>query len=95
MSGRPYLSLFHRASSAHAILSSAGGGRAFGFGAAAELPGMVSSLQNGLRALSCTPKQFAPADPAAYAAFTADNIAAAFGKVLEGAGRRRVVTRTN
>ncbi|MDB5451805.1 MAG: hypothetical protein JWO33_383, partial [Caulobacteraceae bacterium] len=37
MSGRPYLSLFHRLSSAHTVLGAAGGGVALGFDGADEL----------------------------------------------------------
>ena len=44
MSGRPYLSVFHRASSSHEILSRAGGGIALGFDGAAELPGLIGPL---------------------------------------------------
>ena len=42
MSGRPFLSLFHSASSAHRILADAGGGYALSFATPDELEGLQS-----------------------------------------------------
>jgi hypothetical protein len=97
MSGRPYLSLFHRASSAHAVLASAGGGLAFSFGTAAELAALEQPLAEALRRLALAPESVGPADPAAYAAYEASAIARRFGEVFAvaeagaGAGRQRPV----
>jgi hypothetical protein len=83
MSGRPYVSLFHRESSAHAILQAAGGGRTYGFGAASELPALESQLKDALFELATTPERLGRADPAAYSAYTADSVSAAFARVFE------------
>src|SRR5207249_1517605 len=52
MSGRPFLSLFHRASSAHAILSASGGGSTLCFGDRDELNRLGGALAEGLRTLA-------------------------------------------
>ena len=59
MSGRPFLSLFHRASSAHAILTAAGGGRAFAFATPEELAELEAPLAEGLRTLAAAPSLLA------------------------------------
>jgi hypothetical protein len=83
MSGRPYLSLFHRASSAHAVLSSAGGGLAFSFGTAAELEALEQPLAEALRRLALAPQSAGRADPSAYASSTAAAVARRFGEVFD------------
>jgi hypothetical protein len=90
MSGRPYLSLFHARSSAHAILSAAGGGRALAFETAEEFETAHGLLAAGLAELAETPDRFAAADPCAYAPFTAHAIAGGFADIFERAsGDRR------
>lgn len=99
MSGRPYLSLFHRASSAHAVLASAGGGLAFSFGSAAELEALEGPLAGALRRLALSPQSAGRADPSAYASYTAAAVARRFGEVFDvavaeagaSAGRQRRV----
>ena len=93
MSGRPYLSLFHREFSAHAILSSAGGGSTFAFGDIDDLTGIVPSLCDGLRHLATAPQRFARANPEAYATYLADSVAGAFAKVFEQTLRAHAGTR--
>jgi glycosyltransferase involved in cell wall biosynthesis len=83
MSGRPYLSLFHRASSAHAILSSAGGGLTFAFSNQSELDALEVSLAEGIRTLAISPISIGRATPLSYAPFEAGAIAAAFGRIFE------------
>jgi hypothetical protein len=83
MSGRPFLSLFHRASSAHAILSAAGGGRAFAFATPEELAALEARLAEGLRALAVAPKSFGYADPSAYAPYEARAIAGRFARIFD------------
>ena len=82
MSGRPYLSLFHRASSAHAILSSAGGGRTLAFETLQELDALEVLLTEGLRTLAIRPESLGSANRAAYAPYEARNIAARFADIF-------------
>jgi hypothetical protein len=83
MSGRPFLSLFHRASSAHAILSTAGGGCALSFGNREELDSLSDVLAKGLRTLASNPKALGSSDPAAYAPYEARAIAARFAEIFD------------
>lgn len=83
MSGRPFLSLFHRASSAHAILSVSGGGRAVSFANGEELDGLEGLLADGLQTLAVRPEALGSADPAAYAPYAARAIAARFAEILD------------
>ena len=83
MSGRPYISLFHEASSAHAILSKAGGGRSLSFATAAELEQLAAPLESALFAAATDLPGFGTADPDAYVDYTASNVAAKFARVLE------------
>lgn len=88
MSGRPFLSLFHRASSAHAILSSTGGGAAFAFATAEELSALEAPLAEALSTLAASPAALGRADPAAFAEFGARNIALRFAEVLDSLSAR-------
>ena len=83
MSGRPFVSLFHRASSAHAILTAAGGGRAFAFDSSHELASLEAPLAEALRSLACAPELFGSADPAAYAPYQAREVARRFGSIFD------------
>jgi len=83
MSGRPFLSLFHAASSANAILLSAGGGRSLAFETQAELDALQPSLIEGLRTLALNPKSLGSADPTAYAPYEARNIASHFAGIFD------------
>jgi hypothetical protein len=82
MSRRPFLSLFHRASSAHAILAAAGGGRAFAFATPQELAALEVSLADGLRTLAGAPVSLGRVDPAAYAPYEARAIARRFAAIF-------------
>ena len=88
MSGRPYVSLFHRASSSHAILQAAGGGRAFSFADPDELRALAGPLRDALARLASDPQAFGRCDAAAYAPFTADGVSRAFASVLDAARSR-------
>lgn len=96
MSGRPYLAIFHRASSAHEILSAAGGGRAIGFEDAAALELLAPSISKALEAIVDDPERFGRADPAAFQPYTAASVAQRFATVFEacidspGVERRRL-----
>lgn len=83
MSGRPYVSLFHRQSSAHDILTRAGGGRSFCFNTSDCLVTLVDLLAAALADLATSPGQFGHADPAAYDAYTAHSVAGDFARVLD------------
>lgn len=87
MSGRPYLSVFHAQSSAHAILSAAGGGRAISFAGAEDLDGLVDRLADALRTLALDSSSFGPVDPAAYADYTAHAVSGRFAKVFQQVAR--------
>lgn len=83
MSGRPFLSLFHRMSSSHEILKRAGGGVALAFGTENELESLVPAIADGLKLLATNPESVGRADPSAYAQFTASAIAGRFAQVFE------------
>jgi hypothetical protein len=83
MSGRPYLSIFHVASSANAILSSAGGGRSFTFETPEELDALGPSLAQGLMTLAFNPHALGAVDPIAYAPYEARNIAGRFADIFD------------
>jgi hypothetical protein len=83
MSGRPFLSLFHNASSAHAILRAAGGGRAFAFATSEELAALEPQLADGLRTLATGSEPLGRADPSTYAPYEAGVIASRFGAIFD------------
>ncbi|WP_295632404.1 glycosyltransferase [Novosphingobium sp.] len=85
MSGRPFLSIFHAASSAHRILSEAGGGVALGFGDLAELAEQPRAIALALERLATSPQSLGAVDPLAYAAVTADAVSQRFADVFEAA----------
>jgi hypothetical protein len=90
MSRRPYLSLFHSASSAHAILTAAGGGAARAFADSAALTNLIPTLADDLRRLVMAPESFGPASPDVYASYTARAIAGEFARLFETAASRRL-----
>jgi hypothetical protein len=83
MSGRPFLSLFHRASSAHAILAAAGGGCALSFEDRGELDALAGPLAEGLRTLAFKPELLGAADAASYAPYEARAVAARFAEIFD------------
>ncbi len=83
MSGRPWLSLFHSASTAHAILSGAGGGAAIAFSDHAELQTTSPTLAEALRALAIAPGAFGAAKAESIAHYTADAIAKRFAGIFD------------
>ena len=87
MSGRPYVSLFHRASSAHEILSKAGGGFALAFADRAELDSLGSALAVALFRLATKVRLFPAPDRSVYSKFSADEIARRFADILDRATR--------
>lgn len=91
MSARPYLSLFHAESSAHAILSAAGGGRSLALRSLEDLPGLEAPMAEALAALCEQPESFGKADPAAYAPYTAQAVAGDFARVFDGVVARHAL----
>jgi hypothetical protein len=83
MSGRPFLSVFHRASSAHEILQRAGGGISIGFAGRAELDAMHAPIASALIRLATNAKSLGQADPATYEPYEASAIARRFSDVFE------------
>ena len=84
MSGRPFLSLFHRASSAHEILSRAGGGLALAFSVAEEeLDALEEPLCEALYTVATAPASLGVADRTAYAPFEARATAQRFGDIFD------------
>lgn len=83
MSGRPFLSIFHRASSAHVILEAAGGGVALGFADRAGLEAQIPAVAESLARLAEAPDGLGRVDPTAYAPYTVDAVSAQFARVFE------------
>lgn len=83
MTGRPYLSVLHESSSAHAILTKAGGGAALSFASATDLDGLEVRLAEALAALATNPEAMGRADPAAYADYTAEAVAKTYGGIFD------------
>jgi hypothetical protein len=88
MAGRPYLSMFHRLSSSHDILSRAGGGIALGFDGKAALPKIVGPLADAIIRLATDAASLGRADPAAYAAFAASEIAGRYARIFDDIRRQ-------
>ncbi len=87
MSGRPFLSIFHRQSSSHHILSSAGGGATFAFESLAELEHLVPMIAEGLARLAADPEALGRPDPASYDPYTARSVAGRFAEVFSRVAR--------
>lgn len=83
MAGRPFISLFHRDSSAHEILTRSGGGLPFCFEDVSELDALEDSLGQGILRLAANDKTIGRADPKAYLMFSASEIARRFAAVFE------------
>jgi glycosyltransferase involved in cell wall biosynthesis len=88
MSGRPWLSLFHRASSAHAILEAAGGGQAIAFASEAELQATGPALAKALHALATQPQVFGHPRSDAIGPYTAREIAGRFAGIFDAVSGR-------
>jgi hypothetical protein len=83
MSGAPWLSMFHRASSAHDILSKAGGGMPFAFETPDELSALRPALCDALHRLATSPQTLGKADPKAYEAYTARSVAGQYAAIFD------------
>lgn len=85
MSGRPFLSLFHSASSAHRILADAGGGYALSFTTPDELKGLTSRIATTIRDLATAPNAVGKPRQEVIAAYSARAIARRFADIFEAA----------
>jgi hypothetical protein len=83
MCGRPFLSIFHRASSAHRILSRAGGGIAFAFESQEELEALPFKIAEAIITLATNPGSVGHVDPVAYADHTAYAVAGKFAEIFD------------
>ena len=88
MSGRPFLSIFHEQSSAHAILAAAGGGVALAYGGEETRARLVEAVADSLARIVADPASLGRADPAAYADFTAHAVAGQYAQVFEAVAWR-------
>jgi len=85
MSGRPFLSLFHSASSAHRILAAGGGGRALSFTTPEELAGLKSQVAAAIQQLATAPGAVGKRREEAIAPYTARAIARRFADIFDAA----------
>lgn len=85
MSGRPFLSIFHRASSAHQILSAAGGGIALAFDGQDELGALAPAIAEALERIAANPGSVGKIDQSAYAQYTAHAIAGRYADLFDQA----------
>jgi hypothetical protein len=83
MSGRPFLSVFHSASSAHRILVAAGGGYALSFATPGELAGLRGRMANAIRCLATAPNAVGKPRQEVIAAYSAHAIARRFADIFE------------
>jgi hypothetical protein len=83
MSGRPFLSLFHKASSSHEILSTAGGGLALAFDDQEQLDSLPLKVAEALVTLATNPQILGIVDPRAYADYTAHAVAGKFAVIFD------------
>jgi hypothetical protein len=83
MSGRPFLSVFHTLSSAHAILTRAGGGIALGFSDPASLAALRPQIAAGLAQLVNDRTALGQVDARAYAPFTASAVSERYAAIFD------------
>jgi glycosyltransferase involved in cell wall biosynthesis len=83
LAGRPILALFHRASSAYAILRRSGGARVIGFDTHEELRAMTGAIANALREIALTPQAIGSIDQSVVAAYEACVVAARYAAIFD------------
>ena len=83
MAARPFLSIFHRESSAHSILRKAGGGIALAFGDERDLDLLVPSAAQAIETIASGSAGIGKIDPASYTDFTARAIAGRYAHIFE------------
>jgi hypothetical protein len=83
MSGRPFLSVFHGLSSAHALLAQAGGGIALSFTDPLSLGALTAPIKKAFVQLATDRAGLRPVDVAAYAPFTASAVSERYAEIFE------------
>lgn len=83
MSGRPYLSVLHSESSAHAVCQQAGGGIPLTFSSAGHLEKQVPIIADAIVRLVLSPQLIGRVSRAAYAEFEASRIAQRFADIFD------------
>ena len=83
MSGRPFLSVFHEFSSAHAILAQAGGGIALSFQDPASLAALRAQVVKAFVQLVMHRADLGLADPNVYAPFTAAAVSKRYAEIFD------------
>ncbi|MBP0581175.1 glycosyltransferase [Labrys sp. LIt4] len=81
---RPYLSLFHRLSGAHALLAAAGGGIHFSFTDANGLAGLPQDIATGLERLALDPASLGQSRQDRLEPFSARAIAGRYAAIFDG-----------
>lgn len=88
MAKRPFLSIFHSASSSHSILSDAGGGCTFAFDSAAALEALVPDVKAALEYLVTSREQLPAPNEITYQQFSARQIAGQYAEIINEISRR-------
>jgi glycosyltransferase involved in cell wall biosynthesis len=89
MAGRPFISLFHSMSSAHAILKTAGGGVTLAFGSETELSSLHDEIADGILTLVRNGKRFGRPNRNAYSPFEASAIAVKYAEIFDRLGSQQ------
>jgi glycosyltransferase involved in cell wall biosynthesis len=89
MANKPHLSILHRKSSSHDILSKAGGGIALAFETPDELEALPSRIEEALMTLATNPESVGHVNPAAYANYTAHAVAGRFAAIFDQLNEER------
>lgn len=82
MANHPFISLFHQESSAHEILSAAGGGVAIPF-VAGNSNATVSAIADAIDRMVAAPNSFGTIKSEAYSAYSAERIAEKFANIFD------------
>lgn len=83
LSGRPYLSLYHRLSSAHALLAAAGGGLSLAFADSSDLGPLSNDIAHGLERMALEPGSLGEARQDLLEPFSARAIARRYGAIFD------------
>ena len=83
MAARPFISIFHRESSAHRILKEAGGGVALAFEDERELDSLVPCVAQAIETIISGEASLGKIDSTSYVKFTARAIAGRYAEIFE------------
>lgn len=95
MSGRLYVSIFHRRSSSHKILSRAGGGIALAFEEPDELDALPPAIAEAIITLATNPRSVGQVPPASYTDYTANAVAGKFAAIFDRLREERFGSRSS